>query len=72
MVSGAYRILANIIFVKRTNKDTFTKNKTITQVIWKQKNKNWKKLYSVLVANAFTYIDLLYNNEIIFLNYAAI
>jgi hypothetical protein len=30
-------------FVKRTNKDTFPKKKTITQVIWKQKNKKLEK-----------------------------
>jgi hypothetical protein len=56
-VSG-YRILANIISLKEPTK-TFPKNKTITQVIWKQKNKKLENYTWVLVANAI-YILIFY------------
>jgi hypothetical protein len=40
--------IANMISLK-TPKQAYFKNKTITQIIWKQKKQNWKKLYMVLV-----------------------
>jgi hypothetical protein len=54
----AYRILANIISLKEPTKIP-SKNKTITQVIWKQKNKKLEKNYTFLVANAI-YILIFY------------